>query len=465
MFRIKNINMTEGPIGRSVILYALPIVLSGFLQIFFNAADLAIVGNFAAEDRATASTAAVGATGSFIALIVQTVMGLSTGVNVTLAKALGAQNREESSRIVHTSVLLSLICGVLVGIVGFFISPFAMDITKCPENAKAMAIDYMRIYFIGCPGIFVYNFGSAILRTKGDTQRPLNFLTLAGIANVVLNLFFVIVCRMDAAGVALATTLSQYLAAVLTVRCLLGQDDATRLIPSGLRVSKKELFGIIRYGVPSGITSAMYSFSNIQIQSAINAFGDSAVAGSAAAASLEGFMAAGITALNSSTIAFAGQNLGANKPKRAQKVILVCLLLAFAFSLILGIGIYLIGAPLYRIYVPNDLHAIEVAGIRAKIMMTTYFIGAIQNILGAATQVFGYAFTITVISAVGVFGIRTLWMNLIYPLFNTLEAVYFCYPVNWFLIAVANGIAFLIAYHQYTKKVRNLDAGSELVRA
>jgi len=456
MFRIKNVKMTEGPILKSVIIYAIPIVLSGFLQIFFNAADLAIVGNFADPERATAATAAVGATGSFISLIVQTVMGLSTGVNVTLAKSLGAKDGERSRRIVHTAMFISLICGIAVGVIGFLISPFAMTVTKCPPNAKTMAIQYMRIYFVGCPAIFIYNFGSAILRTKGDTQRPLNFLALAGVANVMLNFIFVVFFHMDAAGVALATTLSQCLAAFLTVRCLMAQDDATRLIPALLHAHKQELLGIVRYGLPSGLTTAMFSFANIQIQSAVNSFGESAVAGSAASGSLEGFIGAGITALNAATVAFVGQNLGAGNLKRAKQVIFCCLLMTLALTLVMGFGIYLIGEPFYRLYVPKDDAAVEVAGTRAEIMMTTNFLLGAQNILGAATQVFGYAFTITVISIIGVFGIRTLWMNCIYPLYNTLEMVYTCYPVSWIVIAVANGMALYIAYRNYKKKMKVL---------
>ena len=452
MTRTKSITMTEGPILRSLVLFAVPLILSGILQIFFNAADLAIVGNFADPSRATAATAAVGATGSFIYLIVNSVMGLSNGVNVILARAIGAKDKESSFRIVHTAILISLLSGLLVTVVGLLISPFAMSVTECPENAEKMAVDYMRIYFLGAPAIFLYNFGSAILRTKGDTRRPLNFLTVSGIANVLLNLFFVIVCRLDAAGVALATTLSQYLAAFLTIRCLYHRDDEIRFSPESLRVHKKELFGILRYGLPTGLTNMMFSFSNVQIQSAINVFKESAVAGSAASGSLEGFAFAGVTALNSATVAFAGQNIGAGNPKRTKKVILTCLLITVIFCFVVGMGIYLIGEPLYRLYVPNDEEAIRVAGIRSQIMMTTYVLLGAQNILGAATQALGYAMTITAISVVGVFGVRTLWMNLIYPMIGTLQGVYVCYPITWLLILIANTVAFLVAYRNYVKK-------------
>jgi len=454
MFHIKNVKMTEGPLLPSIVVYAIPIILSGILQIFFNAADLAIVGNFADPNKATAATAAVGATGAFIALIVHTVMGLSTGVNVTLARSLGAKEREGSSRIVHTALLLSLACGIGVGIVGFLISPWAMDLTKCPDNAKQMAVDYMRIYFAGCPGVFVYNFGSAILRTKGDSQRPLNFLILAGFTNVLLNMFFVIVCGMTASGVALATAISQYLAAFLTVRSLMGQEDETRLIPSKLRIGKKELLGIIRYGIPSGLTNAMYSASNIQIQSAINTFGDSAVAGSAAVSSLESFLGAGNTAMNAATVAFAGQNLGAGNRKRAKKVIFTCLILAVSLAAVLGNVMYLIGEPIYRIYVPNDPEAIRVADLRSGIMLTLYFLLSVQSVMCAAIQVYGYPIVSTVVSVVGIFGTRTLWMQLLYPHFKTLEMVFTCYPVTWMIIAVASSAAFLLVYRRYRMKGR-----------
>ncbi|MBE6636652.1 MAG: MATE family efflux transporter [Ruminococcaceae bacterium] len=450
MLHSKNVKMTEGPIFRSVIVYSIPIVLSGILQIFFNAADLAVVGNF--SQAKTTATAAVGATGSFISLIVNTVMGLSTGVNVTLARSLGAKEREQSSRISHTAIAVSVIAGILVGILGFLIAPFAMSITKCPPEAKEQAILYLRIYFCGAPGIFLYNFGSAVLRTKGDTRRPLNFLIVSGITNVVLNLIFVIVFRMNAEGVALATTLSQYLAAFLTFRCLLHQEDETRIDISCLRIHGKEFLSILRFGIPSGLSSAMYSLSNLQIQSAINHFGESAVAGNAAASSLESFIGAGITAVSAASTAFVGQNIGAGNRKRVGKVILACLTLVVAYSLILGVGMYLIGEPLYRIYVSNDHAAIEVAVLRGSLMLTLYWLMGIFNVFGAVSQTLGYAVLITVNSIIGICGIRTLWMQFFYPHYNTLEAVYICYPITWTLITLAHGVVFAVAYYRYQKK-------------
>ena len=266
MSETKNIKMTDGPILSAVIRYSLPIVFAGMLQTLFNAADLAVVGHFAGS----AATAAVGATGSTISLIVNTVMGLAVGVNVVLARSLGAGDRENSKRTVHTAIAVSVIAGIAVMIVGILISRPAMVYTRCPQDALEQAVQYMIIYFAGSPAIFVYNFGSAILRTKGDTKHPLYYLTAAGVLNIFLNLIFVIVFRMAAAGVALATTLTQYLAAFLTIRCLMRQDDECRFVLRETHIWKSQLIGIIKYGLPSGITQAMYSISNIQIQSAIS---------------------------------------------------------------------------------------------------------------------------------------------------------------------------------------------------
>ncbi|MBO5041293.1 MAG: MATE family efflux transporter [Clostridia bacterium] len=447
--RTKRIDMLEGPVFKNLVLYSLPIVFSGILQILFNAADLAVVGRFAG----TAATAAVGATGSFISLIVNTVMGLSSGVNVTLARAIGARDHKKTSDIVHTAMTVSLVAGITVGIVGASLSSFAMDITKCPEESFDKAVMYLLIYFAGCPAIFVYNFGAAILRTKGDTKRPLFFLIIAGITNVLLNILFVLAFGMDADGVALATTISQYIAAFLTVKCLSVQEDATRLFINKLRVIKEEFLGIVKYGLPSGLTNAMYSFANIQIQSAINKFGASAVAGNSAGSSLEGFIASTYAAMNAASVAFVGQNIGAQNKARIKKIIFVCLGVSVAASVILGWGMFLIGDPLFKIYVPKDINAIEIAGIKASIMFTTYFILAASQNLGAVSQAFGYSMHITIISILGIFGLRTIWMNTIVKAFPTrIEAVFWCYPASWVLILIANGVVLAVAYNRYMKK-------------
>lgn len=451
MLHSKNIDMTEGPIIPAVISYAIPIILAGMLQILFNAADLAVVGNFAGEN-ATPATAAVGATGSIISLIVNTVMGLSVGVNVLLSRSIGAQNRETSHRIVHTAIAVSAIAGVLLAVIGILVARPAMVATDCPDASLEMAVQYMVIYFLGCPGIMVYNFGSAILRTKGDTRRPLYFLMVSGIANVLMNLLFVAVFFLDAAGVAIATTLSQYLAAFLTVRCLMKQEDETRLELRQIRIYSKELLGIVRYGLPSGITNAMYSISNVQIQSAINSYGESAVAGNSACASLEGFISAGISALNAATVAFMGQNIGAGKKTRVRNAFLACLVCAVAFSAVLSVAMFLLGRPLLRIYLPSDPKGVEVGMIRAQYVLIAYAISGVLNVIGGAVQAFGYSTATMINSVVGVLGVRIFWMRLIYPVRTTLDTIYICYPVTWILIVLANSTVLAIAYTKYRKK-------------
>ncbi len=451
MFKKRNISLTEGPILSSVIIYAIPIVLSGMLQILFNAADLAVVGRF--SETKTTATAAVGATGSIISLIVNTVMGLSVGVNVMLSRSLGSGDRQRSSRTVHTALLLSGVSGIFIAIIGALIARPAMVATDCPKGALDMAVQYMVIYFIGAPGIMVYNFGSAILRTKGDTKRPLYFLALSGVLNVVMNVIFVAAFHMEAAGVALATTISQYFAAYLTVRSLTKQEDECRLYIRHLKVYKDELIGIIKYGLPSGITQAMYSISNVQIQSALNFYGESAISGNSACGSLEGFVAAGTSAFNAATVAFVGQNVGAGKKERVKKVFSVCLFVAVSYAVILGFSLFIFAEPIIKnIYLPKDPKGVSVAVLRASFMFTTYFIAAMMNIFAGASQAFGYAAPLMVNSIVGIFGIRTVWMQFVYPKSPSLEMLYICYPMTWTFILLSNMAVFFIAYRKYSLK-------------
>ena len=448
MFRIKNINMTEGPILSSVILYAIPIMLAGMLQIFFNAADLAVVGNFSGTD----ATAAVGATGSTISLIVNTVMGLSVGVNVMLARSLGAGERENSRRTVHTALAVAIVAGVLLGGIGILAARPAMIMTECPSDSLDMAVQYMILYFIGSPGILLYNFGSAILRTKGDTQRPLHFLVISGVVNVVLNLLFVAVFHMDAAGVGLATTISQYLAAFLTLRCLYLQEDETRFEPRLLHIHGRELLGIVKYGLPSGVSSAMFSISNLQIQTAINAYMKSAVAGNSASASLEGFAGAATNSLNAATVAFIGQNIGAGKRDRVKKAFFCCLILAVCVGQLLGGGMCLFGRPLLRIYLPNDPEAVEYGVIRNNFLLSVYGIAGGWAVLNGAIHAFGYSILLMINSIVGILGIRTIWMQFIYSQHKTIEMLYLCYPVTWTVILIDNSFVLLFAFRRYQKR-------------
>ena len=448
-----DINFTEGSILKPVFRYTIPLVLSGMLQVFFNAADLAVVGQYAGS----AATAAVGATGSVIALILNVAMGLSVGVNVALSRSLGAKDSGGAHRTVHTAVGVSLLSGIVIGIFGFLVARPVMLLTNCPDASLDMAIEYMQIYFIGCPGVMLYNFGSAILRTQGDTKRPLYFLTVSGILNVILNYIFVCYFGMKAGGVALATAISQYVAAVMTIISLTRQEGECRFAWKSLRFYRKELADIIKYGLPSGITNSLYGIANVQIQSALNTFGDSVVAGSSAVASLESFLNAASGAFNAAAVTFTGQNIGAGKKKRVQRSFLVCLGSATGFSLIAGMAMYLGGEWLITtVYVPNDTVAVDAGMIRAAYMLTLNWMIFAKDVAGGVVQAMGHSVPIMVVSLLGGCGFRTVWMQWIYPMIPTMDTIFACYPITWAIIMIAN----FAVYGYGIRKYRQADSES-----
>ncbi len=451
-FHIKNIKMTEGPVWSSVIRYAVPIALGSMLQILFNSADLAVVGNF--SQHKTAAAAAVSATAPFISLIINMFMGLSVGVNVVLARSLGSGDRECSYRTVHSAMALALLTGAFVGAAGIALSPMAIGWMNCPDEAYSMSVQYMMIYFAGAPGMLVYNFGAAILRTKGDTQRPLHFLIIAGVLNVALNFLFVVVFGMNAAGVALATTVTQYLAAVLTVRCLVLQADETRLFLKKIRIYRQETLQIVRYGLPAGITSALYSISNIQIASQINMYGSAAINGSGAVGNLEGYLGAWNGAFNASVVAFAGQNIGAGKPERVKISFVACLIGAVTVSLAAGNLMWLFGEPLIKFFNASDPDVVTFGLIRAGVMLRTYIVYGFSNVLNGVLQAFGRSTEVMLNSVVSIFGIRTVWMTFVYPAHRTFDMLFWCYPASMLMIVAIDTVILAIVWAKYRKTGR-----------
>ena len=448
LFRSKNINMTEGNILPSIIRYSIPIVIGGVIQVLFNAADLAVVGNF--SQSKTAAGAAVGATGSFTALIVNLFMGISVGVNVILARSLGSNDEERSQRIVHTAVLASVVGGLIIMGIGMPLSGFAMDRMGCPAESRDMAVQYLMIYFAGAPGILLYNVGAAIMRSNGDTQRPMIFLVIAGVLNVALNVVFVKFFYLEAAGVALATALTQYLSAFLTLRCLFRETDATRLEFKKLRIYGRELYDIIRYGVPSGATNCLFAISNLQIQSVINTYGIAAMNGNSASSSLESVFATVISAFSAATVAFTGQNIGAGKPDRVKKSIVTSLMVTVAFIFVTTWASSFLCSPLLGLY-NSDPEVIEMGKIRYVILMRSYFICTAYNIINSASQAFGYSLPVMICSVFSIVGIRFLWMLTVYPKYQTFEMIYYCYTVSWTVNVIAALAVFMIAYSRYRK--------------
>ena len=445
----KNVNMTEGKILPSVIKYAMPIVFGGILQILFNSADLAVVGNF--SQSKTTAAAAVGATGAFISLIVNFCIGFSTGVNVVLARSIGGGDDEKTRKTVHTSLIAALIFGFIVLAAGCATSDIAMTLTDCPAASHDMAVSYLIIYFLGAPGIMLYNFGAAILRSKGDTQRPLNFLIVAGVANVILNLIFVAGFKMEAAGVALATTLTQYLAAFLTLRCLANQNDAVRLDFKLLKISRTELFEVLKYGFPNGMANVMFSISNLQIQSAINSYGEAAVNGNAAMSSIEGFLMSGCSGFNATAVAFVGQNLGAGKKDRVRKSIFAIIGSAVTYTVLLGYTMFAFAEPLLKIFNASDPEVIRYGIMRGSIMMRFYFEWGLSNALAGALHAFGRSNLVMTNSFLSICVFRVIWMNFIYPSNRTFKMIYWCYPISMGITITVYLVGLYLVVRKYRK--------------
>ena len=338
--------MTNGPLLGKIVRFAIPLAISGILQLLFNAADIIVVGRFSGSQ----ALAAVGSTSALINLIVNLFIGLSVGTNVLVAQSYGAGNQKDLQDTVHTSVLSSLIFGCIVLVVGISLSAPMLELMGTPEEVLDQACLYMRIYFIGMPASLLYNFGAAILRAVGDTQRPLYFLFIAGVVNVVLNLFFVIGFHLDVAGVAIATVISQCISAGLVLLCLVKSHAPYQVNLRHLRIKKDKLLGMVKIGLPAGIQGCSFSISNVLIQSSINSFGAVAMAGNTAASNIEGFVSTAMDAFCQAALSFTGQNVGAGKLKRVNRILPLCVALVTGTGLVLGIGAYLLGPQLLGIY-------------------------------------------------------------------------------------------------------------------
>ena len=332
------IDMTRGPLFGKLISFSVPLMLTGILQLLYNAADMVVVGKYGSDT----SLAAVGSTGSLINLIVNVLMGMSVGAGVVVARSIGAGDREKASRATHTSIFISVVFGVGFGIFGIFI----LEMMKSPEDVIELSALYVKIYFAGLPVTMLYNFGASILRATGDTKRPLYFLIVSGFVNVVLNVVFVKGFRLDVAGVAIATVISTAMSATLVTICLMKSNGPCRLQIKKLRIYGKELADIAKIGLPAGLQGSVFSISNVIIQSSINSFGSVTMAGSAAANSLEGFVYTSMNAVYQAALTFTGQNVGAKQYKRINTICAQSLIIVTVVGIIGGIGIYLLGEPL-----------------------------------------------------------------------------------------------------------------------
>lgn len=450
MFRLhahRTMDMTVGPLLTKVLFYSLPIMLSGILQLVFNAADTIVVGRFAGNE----ALAAVGSVGSLNNLLISLFIGLSVGVNVLVARFTGAGQRENVSETVHTSVLLSLVGGVGLGILGIVAARPLLELMGSPEDVIDLAVLYVRIIFAGMPVQMLYNFCSAVLRAIGDTKRPLYFLTIAGVINIFLNLFFVISLHMSVGGVALATIISQTVSSALVVRSLMLMDGPTRLDLRRLHINKGILRQILAIGLPAGIQSSVFSLSNVVIQSSVNSFGSIVIAGNAAAANVGNFVYQGMNTFQQSVTCFAGQNIGARKPSRVIRSMYVCLLWSVVFGLAFGLLSCVFGTQLLSLYTP-DAQVIAVGLERLYIVCGPYFLCGIMDVMTGVLRGIGYSLLPMVVSLLGACVFRIIWVVTVFAEIPTLFCLMVSYPVSWALTFVVLVVFFALLWNRVRKE-------------
>ncbi len=440
-------DMCNGPLFGKILMFSLPLMLSGVLQLLFNAADIVVVGRFAGSE----ALAAVGSTSSLINLLVNVFMGLSIGANVMVARYYGAGLKKDLDEMIHTAILTSVVSGIVLVFVGILFAKPALSLMGTPDDVINHSVLYMRIYFCGMPVTMLYNFGSAILRAIGDTKRPLYYLLLAGIINVVLNLFFVIVFYMGVAGVALATVISQVVSATLVVRCLILNDGIVRLDLKRLCIKKDKLFKMVQIGIPAGLQGSMFSISNVLIQSSVNSFGSIAMAGNTAGQNLEGFAYTAMNALHQSAVSFTGQNYGASKYKRIGIITLICLGSVFVVGVVLSMGIYVLSPWLLQLY-STDPEVIQYGINRLAVICTTYFMCGMMDVMVGVLRGMGYSIAPMIVSVTGVCAIRVLWIYTVFARFRSLKTLYISYPVTWTLTFLVQLIIFLMIYRKLRKK-------------
>lgn len=448
----KQINMTEGPIIRNILAYTFPIILTSLLQMLFNTADLIVVGQFCGS----LSVGAVGATASLTNLMTNFFIGFSVGTGVSTAHAVGAGDKERTKKTVHSAFSIALACGLIMTLVGVTASGKILALMKTPDEVLKLSALYMRIYFSGAIAVLVYNFGASILRAIGETKKPLIFLAIAGVVNVVLNIFFVTAFHMDVAGVALATILSQVLAAILVVIELIKRNDACRLIIREIRFYKKETFKILAMGLPTGFQSSLFSISNVLIQSGVNSFGISAVSGNSAASSVESLTYVAMNAFQQTSMNFVGQNVGANKYDRVRKIHASCMLLVAATGIIIGSLITLFGKQILSLYIGNDLAAIRAGMQKLFFANMPYFLCGLMEVSSGTLRGMGHSIApmITGISCACAF--RIAWQLTIFelPAFHSLGGLFVSYPISWILAFVANLICIAVILKRIDRKNR-----------
>ncbi|CAK7071355.1 MAG: Multidrug export protein MepA [Enterocloster aldenensis] len=443
------IDMCDGPLLSKILLFSVPLMMSGILQLLFNAADIIVVGRFAGSS----ALAAVGSTSSLINLLINVFVGLSVGVNVLVAKYYGGQREKDMSETVHTAVLTSLLSGLFLVILGGIAARPLLHLMGTPDDVLDQAVLYMRIYFLGMPVLMVYNFGAAILRAIGDTRRPLYFLFMAGVVNVALNLFFVIGLGMGVDGVGWATVISEHVSALLVLKSLMEAPGALKLNLKELRIHPKKLKRIVKIGLPAGMQGAIFSISNVLIQSSVNSFGSIAMAGNTASANIEGFVYTAMNAVYQTNLSFTSQNLGGRKYSRINRIMYICLAVVTVVGITLGITAVLAGDLLLGIY-SSDAQVLRYGMLRLEIICGTYFLCGIMDCMVGSLRGLGYSVIPMFVSLTGACGFRVLWVFTVFAAYRSLDVLYLPYPVSWAITAIAH----MITFRKIRRKIPRQDA-------
>ena len=445
MLAKKNIDATKGPVLRLIILYSIPLILSTLIQTLFNAVDVAVLGNMADST----SVASVGATSAIFHLMVNGFVGISSGLKILLARYIGAKDTHRIHLSIGTSLIFSFVFGIIIAILGFFLSPVFLNLTKCPSDCYDGAVLYLRIYLASAPAILLYNFGSSVITANGDTQRPLYYMLSGGILNLVLNIILCLILPQKVIAVAVATSAAQILGAILTVSRIFKIYD---LKLNNLPFCFSTLFTMLRFGIPLALTNTLYPLANLQIQSAINSFGSAAVAGSSAATNLEGITSAFTGAFATSTTVFMSQNIGANIKERVKKSFFHTLWLAIASGALVGGTLYLTGNFWLSILLgPDSAEAVKFGMIRLFFVTCMYFIAGANGVLSHAIQSFGYPIVSSISSIFCILVFRVIWMSFIYPAFPNFYCLTACFTVSWSLLLISNIIFSIIFFRRYLK--------------
>lgn len=434
-------DMCSGSILKKMLLFSLPLMCSSILQLLFNAADIIVVGNFAGDN----SLAAVGANTALINLMVNFFMGFSVGANVLVAGYYGAKREEDLSKTIHTAIMLSIYSGIILTAVGVLFARQLIIMMQTPEEVVELASVYLRIYFCGMTATMLYNFGSAILRAIGDTKRPLYYLMFSGIINVVLNLIFVIPLKMDVAGVALATVISQCISAFLVIRCMIKEKGSIHLDVKKLGIDRDKFLRILQIGLPASFQGIVFSLSNVVIQSSVNSFGKIAVAGNSAAANIEGFVYVAMNAFHQSAISFTSQNIGAAKYERVNRILYTAEGCVIVVGLLLGNLASLLGRPLLGLYT-SSAEVINSGLKRLNVICSTYALCGMMDVIVGSLRGMGYSVVPMIVSLIGACGLRLVWIFTGFQMepFHSLTGLYITYPVSWFITFAAHSVCFIV---------------------